>query len=80
MIARDVLATWRFQTVISAEDAFRLLGVDRGTGYKAIRNGTFPVPVMRIGRVIRVPTAALIRLLDPIEHPPDPKEAASDAR
>ena len=39
------------------------LGVDRLTAYKAIREGTFPVPVIRIGRRIVVPTAALDRLL-----------------
>ena len=49
--------------VISAEEAFAELGIDRGTGYKAIRDGTFPVPIIRIGRTIRVPTAALRRLL-----------------
>ena len=50
--------------VISAEEAFRLLDIDRSTGYKAIREGTFPVPVVRIGRLIRVPTVALNRLLN----------------
>jgi predicted DNA-binding transcriptional regulator AlpA len=49
--------------VISAEDAFRLLGIDRSTGYRAIREGIFPVPVLRVGRLIRVPTLALRRLL-----------------
>lgn len=52
------------RAVISAEEAFRLLGIDRSTGYKAIREGSFPVPVLHIGRLIRVPTAALKRLLE----------------
>jgi predicted DNA-binding transcriptional regulator AlpA len=51
--------------VVSAEDAFRLLHIDRTTGYKAIQNGTFPLPVVRIGRLIRIPTAALVQLLEP---------------
>jgi predicted DNA-binding transcriptional regulator AlpA len=50
--------------VISAEEAFKLLRIDRTTGYKAIREGTFPLPVLRIGRVIRIPTAALFDLLE----------------
>jgi excisionase family DNA binding protein len=50
---------------LSAEEAFAELGIDRTTGYRAIREGTFPVPVIRVGRLIRVPTAALRRLLDP---------------
>ena len=49
---------------ITADEAFAELGIDRTTGYRAIKDGTFPVPVIRVGRLIRVPTAALRRLLD----------------
>jgi excisionase family DNA binding protein len=49
---------------ITADEAFAVLGIDRTTGYRAIKDGTFPVPVIRVGRLIRVPTAALRRLLD----------------
>lgn len=59
----SVLPDPRDRPVISAEEAFAELGIDRSTGYKAIRDGTFPVPVLRIGRLIRVPTVALRRLL-----------------
>lgn len=48
---------------VSADEAFAHLDIDRTTGYRAIRDGTFPLPVIRVGRVIRVPTAALRRLL-----------------
>lgn len=48
---------------MSADEAFSLLGIDRKTGYRAIKEGTFPLPVIRVGRLIRVPTAALLRLL-----------------
>jgi len=51
------------RAVITAEECFLLLGIDRSTGYRAIREGTLPVPVLRIGRMIRVPTAPLIELL-----------------
>ena len=57
------------QPVVTAEEAFRVLGIDRSTGYKAIREGTFPVPVLRIGRVIRVPTLPLVQLLRPEVEP-----------
>lgn len=50
---------------LSADEAFNELGIDRTTGYRAIQDGTFPVPVIRVGRLIRVPTAPLRRLLDP---------------
>ena len=48
---------------VSAEETFRRLGIDRTTGYRAIRAGTFPLPVIRVGRLIKVPAAALQRLL-----------------
>ncbi len=51
--------------VITADEAFLLLHIDRSTGYKAIKEGTFPVPVLRVGRLIRIPTVALARLLEP---------------
>ena len=52
------------QPCLSAEEAFAILGIDRKTGYRAIKSGSFPVPVIRVGRLIRVPTAALTRLLE----------------
>lgn len=48
---------------VSAEEAFRKLGIDRTTGYRAIKDGTFPLPIIRVGRLIKVPVAALHRLL-----------------
>jgi excisionase family DNA binding protein len=48
---------------VTADEAFAELGIDRTTGYRAIKEGTFPLPVIRVGRLIRVPTAALRRLL-----------------
>jgi len=57
---------------ISADEAFAELGIDRTTGYRAIREGTFPIPVIRVGRLIRVPTLALRRLLETGSVPPVP--------
>ena len=71
--------------VVTAEEAFAHLGVDRTTGYRAIREGRFPVEVIRIGRVIRIPTSALRRLLeidvgDPEGDPEEDRSAVeSDA-
>ena len=48
---------------ISAEEAFRVLGIDRTTGYRAIKDDTFPLPVVRVGRLLKVPTKALRQLL-----------------
>jgi excisionase family DNA binding protein len=59
------------QPFLSAEEAFAILGVDRKTGYRAIKSGSFPVPVVRVGRLIRVPTAALTRLLAGVTDEPE---------
>jgi predicted DNA-binding transcriptional regulator AlpA len=64
------------RAVVTAEEAFEHLGIDRSTGYKAIREGTFPVPVIRVGRIIRVPTAPLRRAL----HLEDPTPTTAAVR
>jgi hypothetical protein len=44
--------------------ATSILGVNAETGYAAIRNGTWTATrVLRIGRVIKIPTLDLVRLL-----------------
>jgi excisionase family DNA binding protein len=47
---------------VSVEDAGRILGYSRNTAYEAARRGE--LPTIRLGRKIRVPRAALQRLLD----------------
>lgn len=74
---RPMLPDPATRPVVSAEEAFAELGIDRGTGYKAIRDGTFPVPIIRVGRTIRVPTAALRRLLL-IDVEPTERNAGDD--
>jgi excisionase family DNA binding protein len=44
-------------------EAARLLGVGRTTAYKLVRTGSWPTPLIRMGRLIRVPTAPLRELL-----------------
>jgi len=48
---------------IKPEEAFALLGCGRTNGYEMIRAATFPVPVLRLGRTIRIPTAPLLEVL-----------------
>lgn len=61
---------------VSADEAFAELGIDRTTGYRAIREGKFPVPIIRVGRLIKVPTAPLRRLLA-IDDDGEPPATAS---
>jgi hypothetical protein len=48
---------------ISAREAFALLGISHFSGYELIRQGKFPVPVLRLGYKLRIPTAPLLELL-----------------
>lgn len=43
--------------------AARALGIGRSSAYSAVKTGTFPVRVVRIGSRIVVPTAELRELL-----------------
>lgn len=49
--------------VIDIETAGRALGLGRTTAHALARAGKFPVPVLRLGRLYRVPTAGVLELL-----------------
>lgn len=54
--------------VIDVVTAGKALGLGRTLAHALVRRGEFPVPVFRLGRVYRVPTAAVLELL---ELPPE---------
>lgn len=47
----------------TVEVAGSILGLSRTQAYGAIERGTFPVPVIRVGRRMVVPTAPILALL-----------------
>jgi excisionase family DNA binding protein len=49
--------------VLDLLTAASLLGVGRTTAYELVRTGQWPTPVVRLGRIIRIPTAPLMELL-----------------
>lgn len=51
------------QGVLPAHQVFRLLNISRNAGYKAIRDGSFPIAAIRIGRKILFARAAVRELL-----------------
>jgi excisionase family DNA binding protein len=56
---------------LSLPEAARLLGIGRTHAYTLAASGQFPVPVIRLGRIVRVPTAPLLELLGlPTPVPP----------
>lgn len=54
---------------VSLPDAARALGLSKGAAYEAVRRGDFPVDVIRAGHTLRVPTAALDRVLGEPDTP-----------
>jgi excisionase family DNA binding protein len=51
-------------SVVGITTAARALGLSRTYAYQLAKNGQFPCKVIRIGTCYRVPTAALLALLD----------------
>ena len=56
--------------VIDVVEAGRRLGIGRSAAYQAVRAGQ--IPSVRIGRLIKVPVAALQRMLDRAGEVNDP--------
>jgi predicted DNA-binding transcriptional regulator AlpA len=48
---------------IDLKTAAQILGIGRTAAYALVRAGHWPTPVVRAGRLIRVPTAPLLHLL-----------------
>ena len=48
---------------VSVEDAAAALGIGRSLAYRLARANELPVPVLRVGKRLLVPRAALTRLL-----------------
>jgi predicted DNA-binding transcriptional regulator AlpA len=56
-------------TVVDLPTAGRMLGIGRSAAYELVRTGQWPTPVLRLGRLIRVPTAPLLELLGERHRP-----------
>ena len=76
MSARTTLAdAARLPASLSLIEAAALLGIGRTHAYNLEAAGEFPVPVLHLGRVIRVPTAPLLELLGlPVPTPQPPPQ------
>lgn len=59
---------------VNVRDAARYLGVSASCAYAAIDAGEFPVPVVRVGKRIKVPAGALYALAG------EPSDAESSER
>jgi excisionase family DNA binding protein len=50
--------------LLSVEETAFLLGESRSTLYRAVKAGSLPLPMFRIGARIRIPRVAVERLID----------------
>lgn len=67
--------------VVDLPTAAKVLGLGRSAAYELVREGEWPTPILRLGRLIRVPTAPLLELIGIPSRPrpprPGPVESAS---
>ncbi len=49
--------------VVDVPTAAAVLGIGRTAAYELIRTGSWPTPTLRLGKLIRVPTAPLLELV-----------------
>ena len=49
--------------VVDLSTAAKVLGLGRSAAYELVRTGGWPTPVLRLGRLIKVPSAPLVELL-----------------
>lgn len=61
MTRSEILA---LPAAIDIETAGRVLGIGRTSAYTLAKSGQFPCRVIRAGRKYRVPTAALLEVLE----------------
>ncbi len=49
--------------VVDLPTAASMLGIGRTLAYRLVRTGQWPTPLIRVGRLIKVPTQPLMELL-----------------
>ena len=60
MTREEVLA---LPSVVDLATAAEVLGLSRSAAYELVRSDDWPTPVLRLGRLIRVPLAPLLVLV-----------------
>lgn len=60
--AQDVIDELRSSPTISVGTYGQLMGIGRSLAYRLARDGS--IPVIRLGRRLRIPSAAVLKMLD----------------
>ena len=67
--------------VLDVPTAAKVLGIGRSLAYDLVRRGDWPTPVLHVGKLIKIPTEPLVRLLeDPGTADVREADASVDAR
>ncbi len=64
MVIRAEHGSDRLPAVVDLPKAAAMLGIGRTLAYQLVREDRWPTPVIRVGRLIKVPTVPLRALLD----------------
>lgn len=67
MTALDAIRSW--PPTVDIPTAARPLGISRSYAYQLVRSGRFPVRLIKVGNLVRVPTCALLALLEGTTEP-----------
>ena len=60
--AQDVIDELRSSPTISVDTYWQVMGISRSLAYSLIRDGS--IPVIRLGRRLRIPSAAVLKMLE----------------
>lgn len=55
--------------LLDVPEAGRVLGIGRSLAYELVRDGKWPTTVLRVGKLIKIPSAPLLRLIEAGEDP-----------
>jgi hypothetical protein len=64
--------------LVDVPTAARVLGIGRTLAYELVKSDRWPTTVLRMGKLIRIPTAALVRLADGDGTSDTPRQVAVD--
>lgn len=59
--------------LLDVPDAGRVLGIGRSLAYELVRDGRWPTAVLRVGKLIKIPSAPLVRLIESGDGEPSPR-------
>lgn len=55
--------------VLDVPTAAKVLGIGRSLAYELVRRGEWPTTVLHVGKLIKIPTEPLVRLLGAVPEP-----------